>query len=77
MEVAQRQKFEVKENVTPVFKPKRNVPFAALEPINKEFEQLEKLGAFSKVEYSNWVASPVYVKKEKSQNTLRFFNWLK
>ena len=31
-----KAKFEVKGNATPVFRPKRSVPFAAIDPINKE-----------------------------------------
>ena len=53
-------KFEVKENAKPIFKPKRNVLLVVLEPINKELEQLENLGVFSKVKYSDWAAPTVY-----------------
>ena len=61
----------------PIFTPKRNVPLAVLEPINKELDQLEKLSALSKVEYSNWAVPILYVKKEKLQNInlTGFFNW--
>ena len=44
-------KFELKENVKPVFKPNRKIPFVALEPVNKELERLEKLGVISKINY--------------------------
>ena len=38
--VKTKVKFELKENVKPVFKPNRKVPFAALQPVNKELERL-------------------------------------
>ena len=59
-----KAKFEVKDNVTLVFKPKINVPFAALEPIYKDLEILEKLGVISKIDYSEWAFPTVYIKKE-------------
>ena len=34
-----KAKFEIKENATPVFSPKRSVAFSALDPINKELER--------------------------------------
>ena len=36
-----KAKFELKENVRPVFKKKRNVPFALLKQINDEFDKHE------------------------------------
>ena len=57
-------KFEVQENVTPVFRPKRSVPFVALDPINKELERLEDLGVIYKVDYSEWASLTVYMKKK-------------
>ena len=48
----------------PIFKPKRNVPFAVSESMNKEFAGFENLSVFSKAEYSNWVAPTVNVKKK-------------
>ena len=47
-----KAKFDVK-NVTPVFRPKRSVPFAALDPINKELERLQDLEGIFKVVYSD------------------------
>ena len=37
-------RFELKDNVRPVFKAKRNVPFSALDVVNQELERLEKIG---------------------------------
>ena len=38
--VKTKMKFELKENVKPVFKPNRKIPFAILEPVNEELEIL-------------------------------------
>ena len=46
-------KFELKENVKPVFKHHKKVLFAVLDPINEELERLEKLGVISKINYSD------------------------
>ena len=39
------------------------MPFASLEKINKELDRLVKTGILSKVEFSQWAAPTVYVKK--------------
>ena len=49
-----KAKFELKENVEPIFKMKRNVPFASLKLIN---DRLDKMDILSKVDYNDW-ASP-------------------
>ena len=59
-------KFEVKENAKPIFKRKRNVPFGALEQIDKELERLENLGVISRIEFSEWACPVVYVKKKNN-----------
>ena len=46
-------KFELKENTRPIFRKKRNVPFAATEEINKEVDRLVNMGVLSKVEFSD------------------------
>ena len=45
-----KAKFELKENTRPIFRNKRNVPFAATEEINKELDRLVNMGIVSKVE---------------------------
>ena len=60
-------KFEVKENAKPIFKRKRNVPFGALEQIDKELERLENLGVISRIEFSEWASPVVYVKKKNNK----------
>ena len=40
------------------------MPFAVLEPINKELMQLENLDIRSKVEYLDWTSLTVYAKKK-------------
>ena len=43
-------KFELQDDVQPVFKKKQNVPFASLEQINKELDRLVKIGILLKLE---------------------------
>ena len=62
-------KFELKEGATPIFKPKRNVPFSSLEKINDELQRLEQLGVISRIDHSQWASPTVYVKKK--QNKIR------
>ena len=60
-------KFKLIDNARPVFKKKRNVPFASLEKINKEFDRLVETGILSKVEFNQWAAPTVYVKKKSKE----------
>ena len=57
-----KTKLKVKDGGQPVFKKKRNVPFAALEQINKELDRLEQAGNLSKTNFSEWAAPTVHVK---------------
>ena len=57
-----KAKFELKENTQPIFRKKRNVPFAANEEINKELDRLVNMGILSEVEFSEWAAPTVYKK---------------
>ena len=57
-------KFELQDDVQSVLKKKRDLPFASLEQINKELDRLVKNRVLSKLEYSEWAARTVYVKKE-------------
>ena len=59
-----KAKLKVKHGAQPVFKKKRNVPFAALEQINKELDRLEQAGILSKTDFSEWAAPTVHVKKK-------------
>ena len=52
-------RFQLKDNVRPVFKAKRNVPFSALDAVNQELERLKKMGVISKVDFSDWAATTV------------------
>ena len=56
--------FELKQNVKPVFKPKRNVPFSSKEDIEIEQQRLQENGVVKKVDYSEWASPTVYVKKK-------------
>ena len=64
-------KFEFQDNVQPVFKKKRNIPFASLEQINEELERLIRIGVLSKLEHSERAAPTVYVKKKKKKKIQR------
>ena len=59
-----KAKFNLKENTRPIFRKKRNVPFAATEEINKELDRLVNRGILSKVEFSEWAAPTVYIRKK-------------
>ena len=60
-------KCEGKENTKTIFKRKRNVPFSALEQIDKELERLENLGVISRIEFSEWACPVVDVKKKNNK----------
>ena len=59
--------FELKQNVKPVFKPKRNVPFSSKEDIEIELQRLQENGVVEKVDYSEWESPTVYVKKKNKK----------
>ena len=56
-------KFELKKNTRPIFRKKRNVPFTETEKINQELDLLVNTGKLSKVEFSEWAAPTVYIRK--------------
>ena len=60
-------RFELKDNVKPVFKSKRKVPFSSLEMIDKELRRLEENEVIKKVDYSEWASTTVYVKKKNNK----------
>ena len=64
-----KAKFDLKENTHPIFRKKRNVPFAASEEINKELDRLVNMGILSKVEFSEWAEE----KKIKGNPGMRRF----
>lgn len=47
---------QLKPGAKPVFRPKRPVPYAAQEAVEKELDRLQLIGVISKVNYSNWAA---------------------
>ena len=51
-----KAKLKVKGGAQPVFKKKRNVPFAAQEQINNELDRLEQADILSKTDFSVWAA---------------------
>ena len=60
-------KFELKENTRPIFRKKGNISFAATEEINKELDRLVNMGILSKVEFSEWAAPTVYIRKKSKE----------
>ena len=62
-----KAKLKVKDGAQPVFKKKRNVPFATLEQINKELDRLEQAGILSKTDFSEWAAPTVHEKRSPTK----------
>ncbi|CAH8585986.1 unnamed protein product [Schistosoma intercalatum] len=53
----------LKPAAVPVFRPRRPVPYAALPVVEQELERLQKLGVIEPVNFSEWAAPIVVVKK--------------
>ena len=60
-------KFFLKENVTPIFRKKRNVPFSSLEVIERELDRLQELDVIEKVNHTDWASPTVYIKKKNGK----------
>lgn len=56
-------KLELKESVRPVFCPKRPVAYAMYDAVDQKLDRLEKLNIITPVEYSEWAAPIVVVRK--------------
>ncbi|XP_041771477.1 uncharacterized protein K02A2.6-like [Anopheles merus] len=56
-------KLQLKENVRPVFCPKRPVAYAVQELVDKELDRLEQMSIISPTDYSEWAAPIVVVRK--------------
>ncbi|XP_049278095.1 uncharacterized protein K02A2.6-like [Anopheles funestus] len=56
-------KLHVKENVRPTFCPKRPVAYAMQATVEKELDRLEQLNVITPVDYSDWAAPIVVVRK--------------
>ncbi|XP_053692179.1 uncharacterized protein K02A2.6-like [Sabethes cyaneus] len=50
-------------NTQPVFRPKRPVPYHAIKKVDEELNRLQRLDIISPVDYSEWAAPIVVVKK--------------
>ncbi|XP_052888524.1 uncharacterized protein K02A2.6-like [Anopheles moucheti] len=53
----------LKHDCRPVFKPKRPVAYAMQETVNKELDRLEKSGIITPIDYTEWAAPIVVVRK--------------
>ena len=60
-----KSKFGLKESTRLIFRKKQNVPFAATEEINKELDRSVNMGILSNVEFIEWAASMVYIRKSR------------
>ncbi|XP_041766349.1 uncharacterized protein K02A2.6-like isoform X2 [Anopheles merus] len=58
-----RIKLEIKEGSHPVFRPKRPVAYAMLQTVDEELDRLEALKVITPVDYSDWAAPIVVVRK--------------
>ncbi|XP_062704096.1 uncharacterized protein K02A2.6-like [Aedes albopictus] len=56
-------KLDLKAGKTPVFRPKRPVAYAMCQAVNDELDRLEQDGIISPVDYSDWAAPIVVVRK--------------
>ncbi|XP_055590830.1 uncharacterized protein K02A2.6-like [Uranotaenia lowii] len=56
-------KLELKPDVQPAFRPKRPVAYAMLGTVDDELDRLERAGIISPVDFSNWAAPIVVVRK--------------
>lgn len=65
--IKMKAKFQLKQNATPTFRKKRNVPFATIKQIDIELKRLVDTGILSKIENSQWAAPTVYVKKKSKE----------
>ncbi|CAH8550749.1 unnamed protein product [Dicrocoelium dendriticum] len=57
----------LRPGTTPVFRPKRPVPYAAIQPLEQELDRLQQAGVITPVNYSAWAAPIVVVKKPNKQ----------
>ncbi|XP_055529485.1 uncharacterized protein K02A2.6-like [Wyeomyia smithii] len=56
-------KFEFKPNQQPVFRPKRPVAYAMYNTVDDELDRLERMNIITPVDYSEWAALIVVVRK--------------
>ena len=48
-----------------VFKQRRSVPYVVMDLINQELDRMKWIGVILKVQYSEWAAPTLYIKKNK------------
>jgi hypothetical protein len=52
-----------KQNVTPVYRRARSVPYASLPTVERELDRLLELGIIKPVKHADWAAPVMVVKK--------------
>ncbi|XP_055527451.1 uncharacterized protein K02A2.6-like [Wyeomyia smithii] len=60
-------KLYLKANARPVFRPKRPVPFHAVSKVDEELARLQRLHIITPVDYSDWAAPIVSVRKPEGK----------
>ncbi|XP_041786375.1 uncharacterized protein K02A2.6-like isoform X2 [Anopheles merus] len=58
---------KLRDDVTPVFRPKRPVAYAMREVVEKELDRLEQNGVITPINYSDWAAPVVVVRKSNGK----------
>ncbi|KAK4468996.1 hypothetical protein MN116_000138 [Schistosoma mekongi] len=53
----------LRQGATPVFRPKRQVPYASIDKVDRKLDRLEKLGVIQPIIFSSWAAPIVVVQK--------------
>lgn len=53
----------LKQHAQPVFRPKRPVPFHAIQKVDEELDRLQRSDIITPVDFSDWAAPIVVVKK--------------
>lgn len=56
-------KLELKPNQRPVFRPKRPVAYSVYQSVDDELDRLERMKIITPVDYSEWAAPIVVVRK--------------
>nr|XP_049462814.1 uncharacterized protein K02A2.6-like [Anopheles coluzzii]XP_049462816.1 uncharacterized protein K02A2.6-like [Anopheles coluzzii] len=62
---------KLRDDITPVFRPKRPVAYAMREVVEKELDRLEQNGVITPINYSDWAAPVVVVRKSNGKIRIR------
>lgn len=62
-----KARFELLDEAKPIFKKPRSVPFASRKKIEEELERLVNTGILTPINYSEWAAPTVYIRKKSKE----------